>query len=55
MGSGTTAVASISLNRRPLGIEISSNYIDIALKRMKSCQKVTPLKFEEPALQAVLL
>ena len=56
MGSGTTALASISLNRCPLGFEISSTYIEIALKRMKSHhQKITPLKFEEPALQAVLL
>jgi site-specific DNA-methyltransferase (adenine-specific) len=36
MGSGTTAVACVKLNRRYIGFEISSQYIDIAKARLKS-------------------
>jgi site-specific DNA-methyltransferase (adenine-specific) len=36
MGSGTSAVAAEMLQRRWLGIELSSNYTDIARKRVQS-------------------
>jgi DNA modification methylase len=35
MGSGTTALASISLNRKFLGFDISKEYVDLAKKRIK--------------------
>ena len=35
MGSGTTAIASERLNRRWIGIEISKEYCDIAVDRIK--------------------
>jgi DNA modification methylase len=35
MGSGTTAVSAELLGRRWLGIEYSSNYVDIATNRIK--------------------
>jgi site-specific DNA-methyltransferase (adenine-specific) len=35
MGSGTTALASISLNRKFLGFDISKEYVDLARKRIK--------------------
>ena len=34
MGSGTTAVAALNLNRYFLGYEINQDYIDIAKKRI---------------------
>jgi site-specific DNA-methyltransferase (adenine-specific) len=34
MGSGTTGVACVRLNRRFVGIEKSSAYFDIAVKRI---------------------
>jgi site-specific DNA-methyltransferase (adenine-specific) len=34
MGSGTTGVAARNLNRNFIGIEISSEYFDIAEKRI---------------------
>ena len=36
MGSGTTAIACINLNRRYIGFEISKNYCDVANKRINS-------------------
>lgn len=36
LGSGTTAAAARNLNRRWLGIEKDSNYIEIAQKRLKA-------------------
>lgn len=39
MGSGTTAVVAESLNRNWLGIELNSNYIKIAEKRIASVPK----------------
>ena len=36
MGSGTTAVAAETLGRRWLGIELSPNYTDIAIKRVNA-------------------
>jgi DNA modification methylase len=35
MGSGTTALASISLKRKFLGFDISKEYVDLAKKRIK--------------------
>jgi site-specific DNA-methyltransferase (adenine-specific) len=35
MGSGTTAVAAETLNRRWIGIELSENYTNIAKERVK--------------------
>lgn len=35
MGSGTTGVACVRLNRRFIGIEISKEYCDIAVERIK--------------------
>ena len=39
MGSGTTLCACKKLNRRCIGIEISKEYCDIAIKRLKNTQK----------------
>jgi len=43
-GSGTTAVACERLNRRWIGIEISKEYCDIAVERIK--REVSQLKLE---------
>ena len=34
-GSGTIGVVAIKLNRKYVGIELSSDYVDIAHKRIK--------------------
>jgi site-specific DNA-methyltransferase (adenine-specific) len=39
MGSGTTAIASINLNRDFIGIELSAEYFECAQKRVKEAQK----------------
>jgi DNA modification methylase len=39
MGSGTTAIVAIKHNRKFIGIELNQNYIDIAMKRIKSCRQ----------------
>jgi site-specific DNA-methyltransferase (adenine-specific) len=36
MGSGTTGVACINTNRKFIGIELDSNYFDIAKERIES-------------------
>ena len=38
MGSGTTGVACINLNRNFIGIEKDINYFDLASKRIKEHQ-----------------
>lgn len=35
MGSGTTALAAISLNRKFLGFDISNEYVELSRKRIK--------------------
>lgn len=54
LGSGTTAVACEKLGRRWIGIEISKEYCDIAVKRIKSVsdnQKITDWQKETPAVK----
>jgi site-specific DNA-methyltransferase (adenine-specific) len=49
MGSGTTAVSAELLGRRWIGIEYSSNYVEIAenrIKHFKEGQKQTELEVE---------
>lgn len=48
MGSGTTGVACIRLNRRFIGIEISEEYCKLAVKRMERELSRPMLPFEEP-------
>ena len=38
MGSGSTGVACVNTNRRFIGIELDSNYFDIAKNRIESCR-----------------
>ena len=38
LGSGTTAVACLELNRHFIGIELSSEYCEIAKKRIREIQ-----------------
>ena len=46
MGSGTTAVAAIKSERKFVGYDISQEYIDLAVKRLRPFLKQTSLKFE---------
>jgi DNA modification methylase len=39
MGSGTTGVAAMKMNRQFIGIEINQKYFDIACKRIEESQK----------------
>ncbi len=43
MGSGTTAVAALNLNRDFIGIEIDKKYFEIAERRIKSAKQQTKL------------
>jgi site-specific DNA-methyltransferase (adenine-specific) len=52
MGSGTTGVAALKLNRKFIGIEIDPGYFDIACKRIEEAWK-QPRLFDEPAPKAV--
>jgi DNA modification methylase len=47
MGSGTTALASISLNRKFLGFDISKEYVDLARKRIKEESDIYQKKLTE--------
>lgn len=45
MGSGTTGVACMNLDRKFIGIEIEPKYFDIACERIEMAQKQTRLDF----------
>ena len=40
MGSGSTGVAALNLNRQFIGIEIDKRYFDIAQKRLKKGSEI---------------
>lgn len=40
LGSGTTALAAIELNRHYIGFEISEEYFDIACKRLDDAETI---------------
>lgn len=46
MGSGTTGVACVNINRKFIGIEIEERYFDIACKRIEKAIKNKPRLFE---------
>jgi DNA modification methylase len=48
MGSGTTGVAAARLGRKFVGIEIDSNYFEIACKRIEDAYKQPYLFIEQP-------
>jgi site-specific DNA-methyltransferase (adenine-specific) len=39
MGSGTTGVAAVNLNRHFVGIELDKGYFDIAQARIKAAEE----------------
>lgn len=43
MGSGTTLVSALLMGKRAVGIEISENYCDIAIKRLSSIKNANSL------------
>lgn len=47
MGSGTTGVACVNLNRHFIGIELSKDYYEIAKSRIGECQNTRDNKFFE--------
>jgi len=49
MGSGTTGVASVTLGRKFIGIEIEPRYFDIACRRISEALKEPRLPFAETA------
>jgi DNA modification methylase len=46
LGSGTTAVAAVSLGRRALGYDISEKYIDVAEQRISAAARERQLTFD---------
>lgn len=53
MGSGTTGVACVKLGRKFIGIEISENYFDIAVKRITEAYRQGDLFIEKDRKQAM--
>lgn len=51
MGSGTTGVAAVSLERKFIGIEIKEKYFDIACRRIGEELKRPRLPLIEPQTQ----
>ncbi len=45
MGSGTTGVASVQMERKFIGIEIDPRYFEIACKRIEAAQKQARMEF----------
>ena len=43
MGSGTTAIAAKKLNRHFIGVELSSEYVDLSKKRLERALNILPL------------
>ena len=39
MGSGTTGVAAVQMDRQFIGIEIDERYFDLACKRIENAQR----------------
>lgn len=52
MGSGTTGVACVKLDRKFIGIEIEPKYFDIACRRIEEATR-QPKLFAEPVAKAV--
>jgi DNA modification methylase len=50
IGSGTTALAAVQLNRRYLGIDINPEYIKLSRERISDIQIQLPIVAEEPAI-----
>ena len=48
MGSGTTGVACIKLDRRFIGIEIEPKYFDIACRRIEEAYRQPRLSLDAP-------
>lgn len=48
MGSGTTLVACTKLGRRGIGIELDSDYFDIACKRVEEAYRQPDLFIDPP-------
>lgn len=52
MGSGTTGVACVNLDRKFIGIEIDETYFDIAVRRIEEAYK-QPRLFSEPVQKPI--
>ena len=44
MGSGTTGIAAVNLNRNFIGIEMDEHYFEIAEKRINNAEHKTQLE-----------
>lgn len=51
MGSGTTGVACVQLNRKFIGIEIDKSYFDIAVGRVRKAVEEQKGKFKLPEVK----